>query len=363
MKPLVFVFAVILGAAVWAQRGETPTPGARPGAEVQGQRGGGPGLGLPGPFTPPPGAVEIPYTANANLLKLPPDVGTLGEVVGVAQDSKGNIYAYTRAAHQRLYEFDKTGKYVREIGKDMYAADFAHVVRVDKDDNVWIVDEGSNMVVKFNQAGEVTLTLGRKWELVEGRPEQPARGAPPPVARPNAFNRPTDVTWDVQGNIFVADGYNNSRVAKFAKNGDWVKSVGQRGTGPSEFNTPHSIAADAKGNIYVGDRANNRIQVFDSDLTYLKELKGFGSPWTMCITPGTTQYLYTADPNGHIFKLDLDGKVLGWLGKYGHEPGQFQWIHELHCSSENELLVGEIQNWRMQKLTLRPPARGSTASR
>ena len=373
MKRIALILIAIVGATAFAQeRGQTPpAAGAQGGQPLvggppqePGQRGGrgsgrGIGLGIPGPFTPPPGAVEIPYTANANLLKLPPDVGTLGEAVGVAADSKGNIYVYTRAEHQRLFEFDKTGKYMREIGKDAYFHDFAHVVRIDRDDNIWAVDEGSNMIVKFNQAGEVTLTLGRKWELVEGRPEQPQRGAPPPVARGPNFNRETDVTWDPQGNIFVADGYNNSRVVKFAKNGDFVKSVGERGTGPAQFNTPHTIAADAKGNIYVGDRSNNRIQVLDPDLNYLKEFKGFGAPWAICITPGPTQYLYTADPQGHIYKLDLDGKILGWLGKYGHEPGQFQWIHELHCTSENELLVGEIQNWRMQKLTLKPASKTS----
>ena len=73
------------------------------------------------------------------------------------------------------------------------------------------------------------------------------------------------MAWDTQGNIFISDGYINSRVAKFDKNGDWVKSWGERGSGPGQFNTPHTIAADAKGNIYVADRGNRRIQVFDGD--------------------------------------------------------------------------------------------------
>jgi hypothetical protein len=349
------VFIAVVGAALADAHAQTQPPAPATQPETQGQRGAAPPRS---PF-PPPGAVEIPYEAKADILKLPQDVGTLGEVVGVARDSKGNFYIYTRAAKTRLYLFDKTGKFVRELAKDGYFQDFAHVVRVDKDDNIWAVDEGSNMVVKLNPAGEVVMTLGRKWELVEGRPEQPERGAPPPRQVPNLFNRPTDVAWDTEGNIYVADGYNNSRVAKFAKNGDWIGAVGERGTGPLQFNTPHTIANDSKGTIYVGDRGNSRIQVLNPDLTLKAEWRGFGAPWAVCVTPPPNEFLYTADPNGHIYKLDLNGKILGYLGKYGRDVGQFQWIHELHCQSENELYVGEIQNWRMQRLVLHP---GKTAT-
>src|SRR5690242_11326138 len=118
------------------------------------------------------------------------------------------------------------------------------------------------MIVKFNPAGEIVMTLGRKWELVEGRPEQPQRGAPGRRTW-SQFQSANRCAWNAQGEIFVSDGYNNSRVVKFAKDGDFIKSVGGRGTNPLEFNTPHSIAADLKGNIYVADRGNNRIQVLD----------------------------------------------------------------------------------------------------
>ena len=362
MKRAIIVVVAVVAIAAFvhqqadAQRGEAPGQGAQA-REIP--RSGGPATIN---FTPPPGAVELQYDAVGNLLKLPPDVGTLGEVVGVARDSKANIYIYTRAAHQRLFEFDRNGKYMREIGKDMYAADFAHVVRVDKDDNIWAVDEGSNMIVKFNQAGEVVMTLGRKWEIPDGRPEEPTPGGPRPIPRGANFNRQTDVAWDPQGNIYVADGYNNSRVVKFAKDGDLVKWVGTRGTGPLEFNTPHSIAADSKGNIYVADRGNNRIQVLDTDLNFKAEWKGFGAPWAICVTPAPNEYLFTADPNGHIYKVDMNGKILAWMGKSGHDVGEFQWIHELHCTSETELLVGEIQNWRMTKLTIKGP-KSSPATR
>ena len=305
-------------------------------------------------FAQQPAIPEIPFEPVPNLLELPPDL-YLGEAAGVALNSKGHIFVFTRSGHTRLFEFDKDGKFLREIGKDLYGFDFAHTVRIDKDDNIWCVDEGSNMVIKFNPEGRVLMLLGRKWESVEGRPEQPHPGSPPPAARPGLFNRPTDVAWDPVGNIFISDGYNNSRVAKFDKDGNWVKAWGQRGKAPGEFNIPHTIATDAKGNVYVGDRTNNRIQVFDPDGNYLKEFTGFGAPWAICISPGPNQFLYTSDSvPGRIYKLDLNGKILGVFGKAGKQAGQFGWVHEMTCVSENELYVAELLNWRVQKLILHP---------
>jgi DNA-binding beta-propeller fold protein YncE len=297
---------------------------------------------------------DIPFDSVPNLLKLPPDL-YLGEASGVAVNSKGHIFVYSRGGHTQLLEFDPDGKFLREIGKDLYGFYQAHTVRVDKDDNIWCVDEGTNMVIKFNPEGRVVMLLGRKWELVEGPPEQPKPGAPPPRARDGYFNRPTDVAWDPAGNIYVSDGYNNSRVAKFDKDGNWIKSWGERGTGPGQFNIPHTIAADAKGNVYVGDRTNKRIQVFDADGNFLKQFANVEQPWAICITPGPNQVLYSSDANsGKVFKLDLNGNLLGTFGKFGKLLGQFGWIHEIDCRSENELYVGELLNWRVQKLLLHP---------
>ena len=305
----------------------------------------------PGAQQPP---ADIPFDSVPNLLKLPTDV-YLGEAAGVAVNSKGHLFVFSRGAHTQLFEFDRDGRFLREIGKGLYGFDFAHVVRVDKDDNIWCVDEGSNMVIEFNPEGRVVMLLGRKWELTEGRPEQPARGAAPPAPRDGYFNRPTDVTWDPAGNIYVSDGYNNSRVAKFDRHGAWIKAWGERGTGPGQFNIPHTIAADAQGNIYVGDRTNRRIQVFDQDGRFLKQFANVEAPWAICITPSPAQALYSADANsGKVFKLDLNGTLLGTFGKFGKQPKEFGWIHEISCPSENELYVGELLNWRVQKLLLHP---------
>jgi DNA-binding beta-propeller fold protein YncE len=205
------------------------------------------------------------------------------------------------------------------------------------------------------------MLFGRKPEAVEGGAPPPPGVTPPPPPPAFAtfahrlFNRPTDVAWDAAGNSFVSDGYGNSRVVKFDKDGNWVKEWGKRGSGPGEFHTLHSIATDEKGNVYVGDRENNRIQVFDGEGNFLKEWTNAGAPWAICITPGQKQVLYTSDSvTGRIYKMDLDGNILGAFGKSGKLLGQFGWVHEISCPTENTLFVGELLNWRLQKLILHP---------
>src|SRR5689334_16533586 len=245
---------------------------------------------------------EIPFDSVPNFLKLP-DKLYLGEVTGVATNSKGHVFVYTRTGTMTatlggsrvfthngscLFEFDEKGTYVREIGVGIYGFLFAHVVRIDPQDNIWVVDEAANLVMKFDPNGRILMTIGRKPESINIRnyepPAPPAApagrggaaaggreggagrgGAPtaPPVVGAGvageSFNRPTDVGWDAQGNIFVSDGYGNSRVVKYDKNGTFIKMTGHRGAGPGEFNTPHGLAMDAAGNVYIADRGNNRI--------------------------------------------------------------------------------------------------------
>jgi hypothetical protein len=318
---------------------------------------------------------EIPYDSAPNLLKMPEHIH-MGEAVGVATTSKGNILVYTRTGSTnaamggsrtftrggaRLFEFRPNGTFVREIGQGLYGFLFAHAVRVDPQDNIWVVDEGSNMVIKFNQEGRVLMTLGRKPEAVpvpapSGHQASAGRG----VAG-DTFNRPTDVAWDAAGNIFISDGYGNSRVVKCDKNGRFIKSWGSRGTGPGQFNTPHSIATDAAGNVYVGDRGNKRLQVFDNDGTFKTQYTNVGAPWAVCISPGPHQYLYSSNSNGtgsmdngEIYKMELDGTILGKFGQAGKLLKEFGSVHEIDCRNPNEIYVGEITNWRVQKLTLHP---------
>ena len=311
----------------------------------------------------------IPFTADANPLRLPAG-RHFGEVTGVDVDARGHVFVFHRgggrgdvhgAIAAELLEFGPNGRFIREIGEDLYGLAFAHTVRVDKQGNIWTSDEGTNMIVKFSPAGEVLLVLGRRDESVEP-PAEHVAGAPPPAPRWGVFARPTDVAWDLDGNVFIADGYTNSRVVKTDKNGRWLKTWGERGTGPSQFNILHTIANDAQGNIYVGDRTNRRIQVFDPNGTLLR-IMTIDVPYTKepnvmvgaMPRAGANPLAVSGAPWG-IYKLTLEGRVLGFLGEAGKAAGEFGWAHQIACPSENELYVGEILNWRVQKLTLRPTA-------
>jgi 6-bladed beta-propeller len=345
---------------------------------------------------------EINYDANANILNLP----SFGEVAGIATNSKGQVFVYARTGHgvatlgdertfyhggSRLFQFDQTGKFVKEIGQGVYAVNFAQQVRVDPQDNIWIVDAGSNMIVKFDPDGKQTMVLGRKPESINVRPGPgmpasaadvaAARGAAAPAGRgggggegggrgnaaPGAgirgdsFNRPSDVTWDRAGNVYVADGFGtNSRIAKFTKDGNFVKSWGQTGTGQGQFQGIRGIAVDAAGSIYVADAGNKRIQVFDGEGTFKSQITGIGTPQAICISGGSTQYLYASNSNeseslenGEIYKVQLSGQVVGKFGKAGKMPKEFGMVNAIDCRTENSLWVGEVWNWRAQKLTLR----------
>jgi sugar lactone lactonase YvrE len=315
---------------------------------------------------------EIPHEIRP-FLKMPPGL-YMGEAIGVATNSKGHVFVYTRSANTRLFEFDQNGAYVREIGEGNYGFEFAHSVRIDPQDNIWVVDEGTNLVIKFNPAGRIMMVLGHRPEAVAGAVATAAGPAPPP--QKYLFGRPTDVAWDPQGNIFVSDGYVNHRVVKYDKNGRFVTQVGSEkaGSEPSQFNTPHSVAVDAQGNVYVADRANQRMQVFDNNLVRKAIYANIGNSWTVCVSPGPHQYLFTSNSNpngnapgtwddtGEIYKMELDGTIVGKFGHASKNPGGFQVVHMLDCRNPNELIVAEIESWRVQKITLKPQqiAKGGT---
>ncbi|PYS37005.1 MAG: hypothetical protein DMG14_22785 [Acidobacteria bacterium] len=143
-------------------------------------------------------ASDIAYDSVPNFLKLPPNL-YLGEGIGVARNSKGHVFVFTRSGETRLFEFDQNGTFVREIGQGLYGFEMAHAVRVDSQDNIWTVDEGTDVIVKFSPEGRVLMVMGRRREAVEGLEAAPSPGTPPPPAQPYRFARPTDITWDAGG--------------------------------------------------------------------------------------------------------------------------------------------------------------------
>ena len=341
------------------------------------------------PAVAPISAPAIPFESVPDFLKLPANM-YLGEAPGVAVNSKGHVFVFTRgnttgpayaASAAQLLEFGPDGRYLREIGRNLYAWSFAHTVKVDRYDNIWATDKGSDMVIKFDPEGRVAMVFGRKQEASDegtGPLKHPSPPLPPEDGR---FRQVTDVAWDSDDNAYISDGYINSRVAKVNKDGDWIASFGTPGTGPAQFNTPHSIAVDSRNRIYVADRGNRRIQVFDTQGQFIRQIhvdvaydpnarpaigdrpsgaalqgtQGPGAPWAICISPPPNEYLYSSDAYpGRIYKMTLDGKVLGVLGRAGKQLKQFGWVHQMACPSENVLFVAEILNWRVQKLILQP---------
>ncbi len=308
----------------------------------------------------------IPHTSVPNFFKLPADL-YFGEGIGIATNSKGNVFVFHRSGDTRLFEFDPNGNFLKEWGIGLYGIEFAHQVRVDPQDNVWVVDEGTNMVIKFNPQGRVVMVLGRRPEPVAGA-VQTVTPAGPVLNQKYRFGRPTDVTWDAQGNIFISDGYVNSRAVKYDKNGRFIAQyAGERGPGTNQLNTPHSISSDAQGNIYVADRGNQRIVVLNNDMTLKTTYNNVGNPWAVCISPGPHQYLFASNSNpdsntpasswditGEIYKMELDGTIIGKFGKAGKGLGEFSTVHEIDCRNPDQLYVSEISAWRAQKIILSP---------
>jgi len=349
------------------------------------------------PAAAQPPAPEIAFDSVPNFLQLPPD-RYLGEVAGIAVNSRHHVFVLSRgnttgpaygAAAAQLLEFTPDGHFVREIGHNLYAWSYAHSVRIDRQDDIWVADKGSDVVVRFDPQGRVSMVFGRKLEASDESAHPLEHPKPPLAPVDGLFRQVTDIAWDSDDNIYISDGYINSRIARYDRQGNWLGSWGEPGSGPGQFNTPHSIVTDRQDRIYVADRGNGRLQVFDRSGKLLRIIHiqvppvspdapvaignrpaeigdsaraggasltmQPGSPWAMCITPGPTQYLYVSDAYpGRIYKLALDGRLLGWLGGSGKVLKKFGWIHALACPSENELYVAELLNWRVQKLLLHP---------
>jgi DNA-binding beta-propeller fold protein YncE len=273
----------------------------------------------------------LKYRVNIRFGEEPdtmPDGFKFGRVSAVATDRRGEVYVFQRGPKaDPIVVFDEKGKYQRSWGKGMFGN--PHGMRVDRDGNVWVTDNGDHQVFKFGRDGKLLLTLGQKRKAGTDA---------------KSFNRPTDIAFAASGDFYVSDGYGNSRVVKFNAKGEYLLDWGKKGTGPSEFNTPHSIGVDAKGRVYVSDRENNRIQIFDGSGKFLKQWTHLGATQNLFITPGQEMWIITHRNNienltydtlaGRIMKLDLEtGKVLGSMESPGH------WID---VAASGEIFIGSL---------------------
>jgi DNA-binding beta-propeller fold protein YncE len=346
--PIVIVAASALTIGVAAARPDQTTP-VPPAAQVDGPgrqappspaRGGGRGggargglaLGQPGPNVPPgkmPAQGLVPdawspheggllkYRVQIRFGEEPdtmPDGFKFGRVSAVATDAQGNVYVLQRGAKaDPVVVFDSSGKYLRSWGKEIFGN--PHGIRIDRNGDVWCVDNGNQQVYKFTRDGVLLRTWGTKG--VTGADDK-------------TFGRPTDVAWDSAGNTFVSDGYGNTRVVKFNAAGQYESAFGTAGDGPGQFRVVHSIAIDSRDRLYVSDRENNRIQIFDTTGRLLRVWPHLGATQGIFITPRDEMWVITHRNNtenitydtlaGQLMKIDLEtGKVLGSMESPGHQ--------------------------------------------
>ena len=280
-----------------------------------------------------------------------------GAMPGVTIGPSGNVWSFNRG-NIPIQIYTPDGTLVGSWGQDGVFAN-PHQIRFDPEGNLWAVDNGAHTVTKFTPDGEALLTLGT--------PNEPGED-------PTHFNQPTDVAVTPAGDIFVSDGYVNSRVVHFDKTGTFVKAWGKLGTDPGEFSLAHGIGVDSNGRLYVVDRNNARIQVFEQSGEYITEWRNIITPWAIWITPQDEVYVCGSSPsqwretpargvqmNGIppkdqiVVKFDTDGRVGQiWAFPQGTTAaGEISWVHGMAVSANGDLYLGDIQGRRVQKFARR----------
>jgi sugar lactone lactonase YvrE len=285
----------------------------------------------------PQNAPPLDYTAVADPLPLPVGMN-MGAPASAAFDSKGHLFVLYRGM-QALAEFDANGKFIRAFGDGLFRR--THGLTIDRENNFWVTDVGAHIVVKMNQQGQTLLTIGTKGEPGEWNE----------ATQSHHLNEPNEVAINGNGDVFIVQGHTpgkgDPRVLKFDKSGNFKKSWGGLGTEPGKFNVAHGLAFDAKGLLWVADRENERIQIFDEEGKFIREMKYAGLPCGFNIGD---RYIYMVNGfAGQLLRLDLDGKVLGAAGKSGKGVGEFGEAHYVAVSPKGEIYVADTVNSAVQK--------------
>ena len=314
MRAAVGVVVVLLGASVLAQRPSDPA------------------------LLVPETAPELDYVVAPTAVTLPAGK-TMGATASVAFDANGHLWVLSRG-DQAFFEFNPDGTFIRSFGDKLFTR--SHGLRIDREGNLWATDVGGHIVMKLTRDGKPLLTIGTKGEAGEWNE---ATGS-------HKLNQPNDVVIAANGDVFVAQGHTpgpdgDARVLKFDKNGKFIKSWGGKGSGPGQFQVAHGIAIDAKDLLWVADRENQRIQVFDQDGKFVREVKYKGLPCSLDIG---SQFMYMVNGfAGQVLKLDLNGKVLAAMGKPGKGPGEFGEAHMIAVSKKDEIFVADSVNAALVK--------------
>ena len=292
------------------------------------------------------GSGEYQYHVNENWAKLP-EGWEFRDVAGVAVDSKDNVYVFNRGEHPMMV-FDQEGNFLRSWGEGLFVR--AHGIHIGPDESIYCTDDDDHTVRKCTLDGKVLLEIG-----VPGKPAPYMSGEP--------FHRCTHTALSPDGDIFVSDGYGNSRVHKYTPNGELIMSWGEPGTDPGQFNIVHNIVADDDGWIYVADRENHRVQVFDTNGKYEAQWNNLHRPCGLFMPRGECPHCFIGElgpgmpvnrkmPNlgPRLTIVDNKGNRLARLG--GEEglvnaPEKFMAPHGVAVDSQDNHYVGEVTytNW------------------
>lgn len=273
----------------------------------------------------------LQYEIVPNWPTLPEDLVMAG-ANGVSVDSEGRVYA-AAGEDDAVLIFSPEGKFLGSWGSGVIEA--KHELRI-YGDKVYVCDTEVHQVYEFTLDGKLLRSFGTRGKAGLGK---------------NEFDQPTDIAFAANGDIYITDGYGNSRVVCLSPDGEFKFAWGEHGTNPGQFHYPHNIVIDKKQNIYIADRGNNRIQVFDLKGTFLKQWRGLGKPFGLFLTPDEKLFVSDGNPDGahRILILDLEGRILAAFGSKGSEPGQFDTPHSLVVDKEGNLYVSEVNNKRVDK--------------
>jgi sugar lactone lactonase YvrE len=278
----------------------------------------------------------LPYKVDANWPQLPKGFN-FGEATGVDLDQQGNVWVLNRG-HWPVMQFDRSGKLLQSWTTDTLRLTSSHGLRVGPDGNIWTVDVDGHILIKLTPEGRILMILGQRQTVAGNNDAE------------DAFNRPTNLAFRANGNLYISDGYVNGRVVEYTPDGNYVRHWGRRGDGDGEFNLVHDVTVDLQGRVYVADRTNERVQVFDADGKFLAKWTGIGSPWGLCFVAKENAIYMCDGAYCRIIKLSLEGEVLGVLSSYGRAPGKVDYVHAIAVDPRDlSIYTTEIKSWRVQK--------------
>ena len=254
-----------------------------------------------------------------------PDGWMLGQVAGVATDSKGRYYVFHRGeGAPPLICFDREGEVIRSWGEGAFVR--PHMVKCDGEDNIWAIDDNGHVLYLYSPEGEVLRTLGTK-------------GAPGKDG--SHFDKPTDIAYGLDGGFYVSDGYGNKRVAKFDEGLNFQAQWGSEGVEQGQFVLPHAITTDEEGLVYVADRNRWRVQVFSPGGELREMWTHVGKPFG--IVYASDGHLYICDgTNARVTKVETSGRIVGFFGAPGEDVGQISTAHDISVAPNGDILLGHL---------------------